>query len=52
MAESWFGTIKIELVYRRIWRTRHEGRAGDLPLDRGLVQPAPHPEGTRLAQPH
>jgi hypothetical protein len=36
MAESWFGTIKIELVYRRIWRTRHEGRAGDLPLDRGV----------------
>jgi putative transposase len=24
MAESWFGTIKVELLYRRIWRTRHE----------------------------
>jgi transposase InsO family protein len=28
MAESWFGTIKIELVYRRIWRTRHEAELG------------------------
>ena len=43
MAESWFATIKIELLYRRIWRTRHEAQAGDLPLDRGLVQPTPHP---------
>ena len=24
MAESWFGTIKVELLYRRIWRTRQE----------------------------
>jgi putative transposase len=26
MAESWFGTIKVELLYRRIWRTRHEAQ--------------------------
>ena len=26
MAESWFATIKIELLYRRIWRTRHEAQ--------------------------
>jgi hypothetical protein len=26
-------------------------RARDLPVDRGLAQSAPHPEGTRLAQP-
>jgi hypothetical protein len=24
MAESWFGTIKVELLNRRIWRTRQE----------------------------
>jgi hypothetical protein len=24
MAESWFGTIKVELLYRHIWRTRQE----------------------------
>jgi putative transposase len=24
MAESWFGTIKVELLYPRIWRTRQE----------------------------
>ena len=24
MAESWFGTIKVELLYRHIWRTRHK----------------------------
>jgi transposase InsO family protein len=28
MAESWFATIKIELLYRRIWRTRHEAQLG------------------------
>jgi putative transposase len=28
MAESWFGTIKIELLYRRIWRTRQEAELG------------------------
>jgi putative transposase len=26
MAESWFGTIKVELLYRRIWRTRQEAQ--------------------------
>jgi putative transposase len=24
MAESWFGTIKVELLYRHIWRSRHD----------------------------
>jgi transposase InsO family protein len=24
MAESWFGTIKIELLYRHVWRSRHD----------------------------
>ena len=24
MAESWFSTIKLELLYRRIWRTKQE----------------------------
>jgi len=24
MAESWFGTIKIELIYRKVWRSRHD----------------------------
>jgi putative transposase len=28
MAESWFGTIKIELIYRRIWRSRHDAELG------------------------
>jgi putative transposase len=28
MAESWFGTIKVELLYRRIWRTRQEAEMG------------------------
>ncbi len=28
MAESWFGTIKIELIYRRVWRSRHDAELG------------------------
>jgi putative transposase len=28
MAESWFGTIKIELIYRYVWRSRHDAELG------------------------
>lgn len=28
MAESWFGTIKVELLYRHIWRSRHDAELG------------------------
>jgi putative transposase len=28
MAESFFGTIKVELVYRHVWRSRHDAELG------------------------
>jgi transposase InsO family protein len=50
MAESWFGTIKVELVYRHMWRSRHDAEGG-LSVGRGLVQPPAHPAGAGLAKP-
>ena len=58
-AESFFATLKRELVHRHAWPTRAHAKQRDRPLDRRLVQPAtaalldrlPHPqrEGERMA---
>ncbi len=39
MAESWFGTIKIELIYRRVWRSRHDAELGIFAWVEGWYNP-------------
>jgi putative transposase len=39
MAESWFGTIKIELIYRRVWRSRHDAELGIFAWIEGFYNP-------------
>lgn len=39
MAESWFGTIKIELVYRRVWPSRHGAELGIFAWIEGWYNP-------------
>jgi transposase InsO family protein len=39
MAESWFGTIKIELIYRRVWRSRHDAELGIFAWIEGWYNP-------------
>ena len=39
MAESWFGTIKIELIYRRVWPSRHEAELGIFAWIEGWYNP-------------
>ena len=50
MAESFFGTIKTELLYRRRWATRHEADMAISDWIEGLVQPPPHSGRPRHAQ--
>jgi hypothetical protein len=39
MAESWFGTIKIELIYRQVWRSRHDAELGIFAWIEGFYNP-------------
>jgi putative transposase len=39
MAESWFGTIKIELIYRRVWRSRQDAELGVFAWIEGFYNP-------------
>lgn len=39
MAESWFGTIKVELIYRRVWRSRHDAELGIFAWIEGWYNP-------------
>jgi putative transposase len=39
MAESWFGTIKIELIYRRVWPSRHGAELGIFAWIEGWYNP-------------
>jgi transposase InsO family protein len=39
MAESWFGTIKIELIYRRVWPSRHDAEPGIFAWIEGWYNP-------------
>jgi putative transposase len=39
MAESWFGTIKIELIYRRVWPSRHDAELGIFAWIEGWYNP-------------
>ncbi|MBU8857668.1 IS3 family transposase [Micromonospora sp. WMMB482] len=48
--ESFWSTLKIELVYRNSWRTRDEAENAIFTYIR-LVQHPPHPERPRLAIP-
>ena len=42
--ESFWGTLKTELVHHRRYRTREEAREGDHRIHRGLLQPGAPPE--------
>lgn len=39
MAESWFGTIKIELIYRHVWGSRHDAELGIFAWIEGWYNP-------------
>ena len=39
IAESWFGTIKIELIYRRVWPSRHDAELGIFAWIEGWYNP-------------
>lgn len=39
MAESWFGTIKIELIYRQVWPSRHGAELGIFAWIEGWYNP-------------
>ncbi len=52
VAESFFGTLQLELLDEHRWAHPPATRPGDLRLDRSLVQPAPPPLLLRHAQPH
>ena len=52
VAESFFGTLQLELLDEHRWSTRRATRAGDLRLDRSLVQPETPALLLQDAQPH
>ena len=52
VAESFFGTLQLELLDEHRWATRQQLALADLRLDRSLVQPAPPALLLRHAQPH
>lgn len=39
MAESFFSTIKIELIYQRVWRSRHDAELGIFAWIEGWYNP-------------
>jgi transposase InsO family protein len=52
VAESFFASLQCELLDRHHWPTRAGAGPSDVPLDRGVLQPAPPALHPRLPQPH
>ena len=52
VAESWFSTLKEELIYRQAWPTRCPGSPGHLRVYRGLLQPGTAAQLARQSHTH
>lgn len=52
MAESWFSTIKIELIYRRVWRSRHDAELGIFAWIEGWYNPRRIQQALGWRSPH